>query len=578
MDKERFPDNKSLILYFLKGSAGLFAAGWLFSCLLSVFNLTNPRIIEYVIDHVIAEKKMELLLPAVLLIVFIALLAAVCRYAFRYLNGKASEKFVCRMRDCLYEHMMQLPFSWYSENITGDMIQRCTSDVELVKNFLSEHMTNLVRIIVLIVLSVIFMSGISIPLMLISAAFIPVIVLFSYTFYSRISSSFRQVDEMEGYLSAVAQENLTGVRVVRAFGRERQEREKFTSFNEKYCGRWTHLMRLLSIFWACSDLISGLQVLTVVSVGAIFCIRGHILVGQYVQFVLYNAMLTWPVRILGRVISELGKAGISLERIRYIMNSEEEKDGEDLVEVSMDSDIVFDNVSFSYENEPTLRNVSFTIHPGETLGILGGTGSGKSTLMYLLEKLYPIEEGCGRITIDGVDINRIPRKYIRENIGMVLQEPYLFSGTIEENITLTSDENDPVLLSEATGTAMLTETIEKLSRGMETYVGERGVTLSGGQKQRVAIAQMLMRQPRIMVFDDSLSAVDAETDARIREALAKKSADNTVILISHRIASIMNADHIIVLDDGRIAEEGTHEQLVNAGGIYSRIFKLQTTI
>jgi ATP-binding cassette subfamily B protein len=288
-------------------------------------------------------------------------------------------------------------------------------------------------------------------------------------------------------------------------------------------------------------------------------------------------MLVWPVRALGRIISEMSKAGVSIDRIAYIMNSETEEDKENALEPSLKQDITFEHVSYAYENggADVLKDVSFTIKAGTTFGILGGTGSGKSTLMYLMDRLYDLKEGCGRILVGNTDITDIKASWLRSNIGFVLQEPFLFSRTLSENIGITQKKTDFAEIRAAARIAALDETIEDFSKGYETYVGERGVTLSGGQKQRTAIAQMLVSKPPIMVFDDSLSAVDTQTDARIRHALSENTTDSTVVLISHRIMTLMHADNIIVLDHGRIAEQGTHEQLLAQGGIYKKIYDIQ---
>jgi ATP-binding cassette subfamily B protein len=288
-------------------------------------------------------------------------------------------------------------------------------------------------------------------------------------------------------------------------------------------------------------------------------------------------MLTWPVRALGRIISEMSKAGVSIDRLRYIMNSEVEKDVAEAKEPPMDQDITFENVSFVYDNgsEEVLDNVSFKIKAGTTFGILGGTGSGKSTLMYLMDRLYDLPEDGGRILVGDTDIKEIKRSHLRENVGFVLQEPFLFSRTLSENIGITQKEKNEKEIREAARIAALDETIESFGQGYETYVGERGVTLSGGQKQRTAIAQMLVSNPPIMVFDDSLSAVDTQTDAKIRKALSENKGNSTVIIISHRITTLMQADNILVLDHGKTSEIGSHEELLNNNGIYKRIFDIQ---
>ncbi len=589
------------LLYFLQGSKKLFVLGIFFSMLVSFFNLLNPRIIGYTVDFVLGEGDSGLpaflqpiaealggiaylrehLWVIALIVTGVALVSACLRFLLEVSLSCGVERFLKRTRDQLFDHILHMPFSWHSGNHTGDIIQRCTSDVETIRNFLSEQMVSLFRIGLLIVLSVCFMSRIHPVLTVTAAAFIPVIVGYSVFFHNRIGGSFLHADEEEGRLSAIAQENLTGVRVVRAFGRESYERERFETKNEGYTKLWIHIMMLLSAFWASGDLISCLQLLTVMVFGSLLAVRGEISAGDYISFVFYNSMLSWPVRELGRIISDMSKAGVSIDRIAYIMDSAAEADSEEGLRPPLTGDIVFDHVSYRYENsaDSTLNDVSFTVKGGSTLGILGSTGSGKSTLMYLLDKLYPMSAENGSISIDGVDIRRISTPYLREHIGMVLQEPFLFSRTIGENLAITQAGSDTEevrsRVREAVRIASLEQTIEHFTGGYETPVGERGVTLSGGQKQRTAIAQMLVRDPEIMVFDDSLSAVDAETDARIRHALRERTGRVTTILISHRITTLMQADHIIVLDQGRIAEQGTHEELNAANGIYHRICELQ---
>ena len=325
--------------------------------------------------------------------------------------------------------------------------------------------------------------------------------------------------------------------------------------------------------------MSCLQVLAIIIVGTVFAVNGSLTTGEFIAFISYNGMLVWPVRRLGRIISEMSKASVSVSRLRYILDSEEEKDMPDAVEPDMNGDVVFENVSFSYNSEKyVLKNVSFTIKAGSTLGILGATGSGKSTLIHLLDKLYPLAPDCGRITIGGVDIAQIKSSWLRKNVGVVLQEPFLFSRSIGENIAVTDSYADEENVKRAASIACISQDVDNMTQGYDTIVGERGVTLSGGQKQRVAIARTLLLDTPIIVFDDSLSAVDTETDRKIRLALNEKTENKTVILISHRVVSLMQADKILVLENGEAVEFGSHAELLANDGIYKRIYDAQSAI
>lgn len=587
-----------MTLGFMRGSVGFFVTSIISALLLALLDTLSPKIISVTVDSVLGSEPAELpewalsiinslggfeyfrhhLYYVALLLVVLAVFTAVFQYCNRVFNAKGAETLVKNMRDSIFTHIDRLPFSWHMKNQTGDIIQRCTSDVDNVKRFLSDQLTSVFRIIIMLCLSLYFMFLMNVKLALVAVAFMPFIIGYSALFHGKIGKRFEVCDENEGILSAIAQENLTGVRVVRAFGRERYEREKFTKQNEYYTGLWVNLHRTFSIFWSTSDLISGIWVMCIVVVGAVMCVRGDgMTAGKYIAFISYNAMLMWPIRQLGRMISEMSKTGVSLGRIYQIMSAEEEHDKPDAVTPDMHGDIVFDHVSFAYDGCPEiLSDINFSIKAGTTLGILGGTGSGKSTLMYLLDRLYDIPEGCGKITIGGVDIADMKADWVRENVGMVLQEPFLFSKSIAENVGITKENIDLPEIREAARIACLDETVTSFSKGYDTFVGERGVTLSGGQKQRAAIARLIVQRTPIMVFDDSLSAVDTETDSKIRHALSENLGGSTVILISHRITTLMQAEKIVVLDKGRVAEEGTHSELISKGGLYKQIYEIQT--
>ena len=584
-----------LIAHFLRGSLRMFLVALVFSMLNTAFNALTPMIIRTTVDSVIGGEPYALpdwllrflgldgrtgvvsaLLLAAAAVMIVSALSGVCNYVSRMQTAKGSETFIKSLRDRLYEHIQKLPFAWHTKHQTGEIIQRCTSDVEVVRNFVTLQLLEVFRTVFLIGLSMALMLSMNVKITLVALAFLPVIMGYSGFFYSRIARRFRTADEAEGELSGVVQENLTGVRVVRAFGREQFEIQRFDEKNNRFASLWVRLGRLLSAYWGIGDLITGLQILTVIVLGVMETVNGSITVGEFLALVSYNASLAWPVRGLGRILSEMSKAGVSIDRVGYILDAEEEQDSADALEPPLDGDIVFDHVRFAYEEQaPVLKDVSFTIPAGSTFAILGGTGSGKSTLMHLLDRLYDLPEGGGSITIGGVDIRQIRRSWLRRNIGMVLQEPFLFSRTIRENIAATRPGAEFADIRRAADVACVDGAIVDFAEGYDTIVGERGVTLSGGQKQRVAIARMLMQQAPVMIFDDSLSAVDAETDAQIRAALREHETGSTVILISHRITTLMQASRILVLDGGRVAQMGTHEELIAQEGIYKSIYDIQ---
>ena len=570
--------------------------GLFFSAMITVCQAFIPQVIRISVDGVlgsnlskipewvkaflseetIRENPGKMLTIAAFAVILLAAINIAANYYSKVFAAKGSESFVKGMRDQLYDHIQKLPYSWHVKNQTGDIIQSCTSDVDVVRNFVTNQLMEVFRIIFLIVFYMVIMFSMNVKISLIAVSFFPIVILYSGYFFSKIAQHFQEADEAEGILSSVVQENLTGVRVVRAFGRESFERKRFDEKNERFAGLWIYLGKFLSLYWSIGDLITGIQILTVICMGVLFTVDGNLTVGEFIAFVSYNSSMAWPVRSLGRIISEMSKAGVSIDRIAYILDEKEEDDRPGVTKPAINKDIVFDKVNFKYEEgAAVLKDVSFTVPAGKTFAILGNTGSGKSTLVHLLNRLYDLPDGCGKITIGGVDIRDIDRQYLRSQIGMVLQEPFLYSGSIKENVGITRESSALMIFVRHVRFACVDSAIDSFTDGYETIVGERGVTLSGGQKQRVAIARMLVEHTPVMIFDDSLSAVDAQTDAMIREALKKRMAGTTVILIAHRITTLMQADCIMVLEDGAVAEMGSHEQLMEHHGIYRRIYDIQ---
>lgn len=566
---------------FFTGAKKYFVMAVFASFITTILNSLTPQIFRFTIDSVLGSDQYpflsEHLWIMALVVIGVAVMSGIFLYVGRVGTALAGETFAKNMRDALFVHVQKLPMSWHDKNQTGDIIQRCTSDVEVIRNFVVTQLLEVFRTSFLVIVSFAMMMSMNVKLSLIVLAFVPVVVLYSAIFYRLIARRFTDADEAEGELSTVVQENATGVRVVRAFGREKFEMDRFREKNDAFAKLWIKLGTLSGLYWGVGDLITGLQVVTIIVLGAVEAVRGTISVGEFVAFASYNTTLVWPIRGLGRILSDMSKAGVSFERVDYIIRGEEEGYSEQKRKAEqLTEDIQFSHVSFSYEGgQDVLSDVSFEIPAGTTFGILGGTGSGKSTIVQLLTRLYECEENGGTIRIGGRDIREIPLEELRDKVGMVLQEPFLYSRTIKENICASRPDASMEEIRKAAQIACVDDAIMSFPDGYDTLVGERGVTLSGGQRQRVAIARMLLSRAPVMVFDDSLSAVDAKTDYQIRLALKKERGDSTLILISHRITTLMGADQIMVLNHGKIEELGTHEELIEREGIYRKIYEIQ---
>ena len=493
------------------------------------------------------------------------------------LSAVASENIALTLRESLYSHLQHLPFSYHVHAATGDLIQRCTSDVETIRRFLSVQVMEVVNTVLLVTISLIILIGKNVTITLYSMILVPALFAFATWFFNRVHKGFRVMDEAEGKMSAVLQENLTGVRVVRAFGQQQREVDKFDEASSDFRNKARHLNDLLAIYWGGGDALSMLQSMITLLICVVYASRGEITVGTLIIFTTYVSQLLFPIRQLGRTLSDAGKSLISMERIQDILSSPAEPEEPNALKPDLHGDIVFDHVSFAYDNdEPILKDVSFTIPAGKTVAVLGGTGSGKSTLMYLLQRLY--EPTSGTISIGGVPLNKIDREYLRSHVGLILQEPFLYSKSIRDNVGIALNHPDMERIVDAAQIACAEGFITKAEQSWDTLVGERGVTLSGGQKQRVAIARTLLKDNHVLIFDDSLSAVDTETDAQIRSALHDRAKDTTTLIISHRITTLSQADFILVLEDGRVADQGTHAELCSRPGLYQRINNIQNVL
>ena len=577
-----------LLARHLRPAASALLLGMGASLLLTLLRMAFTQVIRFTVDGVLLGDASGLpafaaqLSPGTQLAAACALAAAIAllQFGVSYIQDSrlpmGSERFVKSLRDALYSRIQRLPYSWHVQNSTGDIIQRCISDVEIVRAFVMDQLLELLGTLFMIVTCVVIMFTMNVKMALLATAFVPVIVGYSVLFFRHMSGRYEKADEAEGALSAVVQENLTGVRVVRAFGREKTELDKFREKNNRYTDLWLRLGDWMSAFYTLGDMMSILQVFAIVVLGVHLCVAGEVSLGVYLAFVSYTRELTLPVRRLGRTISEMSKANVSIDRLLYILESEEERSAESPAQADLHGEIRFEHVSFAYEEKRVLRDVSFSIPGGKTLGVFGGTGSGKSTIALLLARLY--DPDTGRITIGGVDTKDMDLGELRRGVGVVLQEPFLFSRTLAENIAITREDATREDVERAAQDACLDASVGEFVNGYETVVGERGVTLSGGQKQRTAIARTLLSGAPVMVFDDALSAVDAKTDEAIRTRLRTAAGGATLILIAHRVATLMQADRIIVLEDGQIVEAGTPDELLAQGGAFARAAAMQAAM
>jgi len=506
--------------------------------------------------------------------------------SFAYFSGRlaayTAEGITRRLRNFLFDHIQRLSVSYHSTTPTGDLIERCTSDVDALRRFFSEQAIGVGRIILLFLVNFIALLQLNVKLTLISVIAIPVVLIVSVWFFKQVTKRYEEYQKQEAILSTTLQENLTGVRVVKAFARQEYEKGKFEKDNWEKYRRGRLLLIMHSLFWPLSDIVLAFQMLGGFIFGAYMAINGEITVGTYLAYAGLVVWLIWPIRNLGRLIVQTSTGMVSYGRLMEITKQMREPltDGVVQPEGPVRGEVVFDDVSFMYSDGETdvLKNVSFDVKPGQAIALLGSTGSGKTSLINLLPRFH--EYTGGRILLDGVELKDYSREYLRTQIGIVEQEPFLFSRSIRENITYGVGRDVPVEeIEQAARAAAIHDVILSFPDGYKTLVGEKGVTLSGGQKQRVTIARTLLKNPRILILDDSTSSVDTETEAEIREALNRLMEDRTTFIIAHRIQTVMKADLILVLDKGSIVQMGTHAELVvQEDGMYRKIFDIQTRI
>ncbi len=564
----------------LTGYRAIFVGAFLCVGLAAVCQTVFYYLLRYFTDEVLGIEAMRGMLPWVAA-GFLAL--AVAQGAFTFMGGrwaaKTSESVIRRLRDYLYDHVQRLTFTYHDKTPTGDLIQRSTSDVDTMRRFFGEEAIGLGRIIMLFIVNFTALLTLNVRLALISVIVVPLVVLMSVYFFRKIGQRYEIFQEEEAKLSTTLQENLSGVRVVRAFARQEYERQKFEVTNR---GRYVSGRRLLllhAVYWPSTDILVGVQLVIGYAVGAMMAIDGTITVGTFLAYMGMLTWIMWPIRNIGRLIVQMSMALVSFDRVSEIIRVDREPldVGTHRPGGRIQGEIVFDDVRFAYsEDMAVLNGISFRAEPGQVVALVGPTGSGKTSLVNLLPRFYEYQ---GSIRVDGVELRDYTRRDLREQIGFVLQEPFLFSRTIKENIMYgvhreVTDED----VYRAARAAAVHDVILRFPEGYDTVVGEKGVTLSGGQKQRVTLARTLLKDPAILILDDATSSVDTETEAAIREALEELMPGRTTFIIAHRVQTVMNADLILVLEHGRIVQHGTHDELLAQEGMYRRIYDLQSQI
>jgi ATP-binding cassette subfamily B protein len=606
------------------GSRRLYAYALFFLALATLLAYLGPMVIRATIDVILEQRADDalvdgsptflgmmlrwgldptslqlksILLRAALMMGLLAVASSLCQYFNGRHSAHASESIIRRLRDRLFDHLQRLPCCYHDRAETGDLVQRCTSDVETLHRFLSLQFVEIGRALLLLltVVPILFLMNWQLAFVALTGA--PLVVGFSILFFMRIQPTFRKMDEAEGRMTTVLQENLTGIRVVKAFNRQSHECKKFAEASGEFRNRNYRLIQRISLFWPASDLLVFCQQGAVLLMGTYWIDRGVLSVGTLVAFLLLVNMYIWPIRQMGRLLTELGKAVVAFSRIEEILKVQQEPgqlDSSSIASLSSSKQTIrqaplpvagsanamalrFDQVSFGYDPDTrVLHKVSFDVQKGETVAILGPSGCGKSTLVSLLLRFYDGYEGS--IQIAGNELSSYDRSESRRLVGAVMQQPFLYSKTLHENIALGRTDVSQSAVLEVARIASIHDAILGFDDGYTTLVGERGVTLSGGQRQRIALARTLLQTSPILVLDDALSAVDTKTEAMILQSLEQRHGRQTTLVIAHRLSTLRAADRILVLDQGRVEQFGTHQQLQREGGIYQRLWQIETQV
>ncbi|HWI50797.1 MAG TPA: ABC transporter ATP-binding protein [Symbiobacteriaceae bacterium] len=544
--------------------------------LASFLGVLSPRIVGWMVDTVLTDGQWQWLIPGAVAVVTLALIQGVLRYGQRYVMESVSQRVIFEVRSDLYRKLQSLSFGFYDKAQTGELMSRVTADVEAVRQAAGMGIVNGTMHFATVVGIVISMLSMDWRLALVSLAFLPLLVLALRHFTGLSQSAWKEVQVRTASLSTAIQENLSGVRVIRAFGREQDEVVKFELENNRFQESNLRAIRLMSFWTNLMNFLAALGGIAVLWYGGHRVMGGYISVGTLIAFNAYVANLLNPIRMIGNIVGMFTRASAGLVRIFDLMdtkNDVEEKPGAPAMG-RVTGEVLFEDVSFSYQgSEQVLEGISLRVTPGMRVAILGMTGSGKSSLINLVPRFY--DPTGGRVLVDGTDIRDVTIESLRQNIGIVLQETFLFSTTLKENIAYGKPQATMPEISAAARAAQIHEFIDGLPDKYETVVGERGVGLSGGQKQRIAIARALLMDTPILILDESTSAVDIQTERLIQTAMDRVMQNRTSFVIASRMTTVMNADLVVVLENGRIAETGKHADLIRKDGLYKTIYELQ---